>query len=131
MRIQVTGSYSRIQTGFSTYSNSQIQRSAKVESNVSEMVEGMRDISAEIAQTDVDGIRIDNLEDLADYNYIVAGTVGNLLTDVFTYKHDFEDEDRLYEISERFWTFSSDCEYNQRSLMIISRKMPYSYLIVW
>jgi|AntDeeMinimDraft_5_1070356.scaffolds.fasta_scaffold00046_33 farnesyl-diphosphate farnesyltransferase len=90
---------------FNVFEQSDPEIRKRVESNVSEMVEGMRDISAEIAQTDVDGIRIDNLEDLADYNYIVAGTVGNLLTDVFTYKHDFEDEDRLYEISEDFGHF--------------------------
>ncbi len=63
-----------------------------VEYNVGEMVEGMRDISSEIAETEAEGIRIDDFEELADYNYIVAGTVGNLLTDIFTYEQDFEDE---------------------------------------
>lgn len=76
-----------------------------VEHNVGEMVEGMRDVSSEIAETEADGIRIDDLDELADYNYIVAGTVGNLLTDIFTYKHEFEDEDRLYELSEDFGHF--------------------------
>lgn len=76
-----------------------------VEYNVGEMVEGMRDISSEIVETEADGIRIDDFDELADYNYIVAGTVGNLLTDIFTYKNDFEDEDRLYELSEDFGHF--------------------------
>ena len=76
-----------------------------VETNVSEMVEGMRDNSQNIAGTDNQGIRINDLDELADYNYIVAGTVGNLLTDVFTYEHDFDDEDRLYELSEDFGHF--------------------------
>jgi farnesyl-diphosphate farnesyltransferase len=78
-----------------------------VEKNVGEMVEGMRDISSEIAETETGGIRIDNLDELADYNYIVAGTVGNLLTDIFTHKRNFGymDEERLYEISEDFGHF--------------------------
>ena len=77
----------------------------RVKTNVGEMVEGMRDTSAEIAETNSEGIRIDNFDELSEYNYIVAGTVGNLLTDVFSYKHDFENEKRLYELSEDFGHF--------------------------
>jgi len=76
-----------------------------VEHNVGEMVEGMRDISSETAENETEGIRIGDFDELADYNYIVAGTVGNLLTDIFTYENNFEDEDRLYELSEDFGHF--------------------------
>lgn len=76
-----------------------------IEYNVGEMVEGMRDVSSEVAETKVAGIRIDDFDELADYNYIVAGTVGNLLTDIFTHKNEFENEDRLYDLSEDFGHF--------------------------
>jgi farnesyl-diphosphate farnesyltransferase len=81
----------------------EIRRS--VEYNVGEMVEGMRNVSSDIAESEAEGIRIDDFDELADYNYIVAGTVGNLLTDIFTYNQNFDEEDRLYELSEDFGHF--------------------------
>lgn len=68
--------------------------------NVGEMTEGMK----EICRRYPEGIRIGDTEEFEEYCFYVAGTVGNLLTDLFSEYGNFEDqlESRLYDRAEEF-----------------------------
>lgn len=56
--------------------------------NVGEMTQGMKEICASSSE----GIRIEDRDEFEDYCFYVAGTVGNLLTDLFVYEGDFDQE---------------------------------------
>ncbi|SEO77131.1 farnesyl-diphosphate farnesyltransferase [Halogranum amylolyticum] len=66
-----------------------------------ELVQGMAMFVERYADTD--GLRIQSREELEEYCYYAAGTVGNLITNLVT-RGDIDDErrNRLYETAEEF-----------------------------
>lgn len=70
---------------------------------VDEMSEGMADFCLRYDRNGFDGIRIGDLEEFHDYCHIVAGTVGDMLTDIFSYHEEMPGE--LSEYSESFGQF--------------------------
>ncbi len=60
--------------------------------NIDEMSAGMIEYSASSAENPYQGIRIENMAQFEDYCFYVAGTVGNLLTDLFAYHNDFSEQ---------------------------------------
>lgn len=70
-----------------------------VRQHVGEMVQGMQETVKD------DPIRIGSTEDFEEYCFHVAGTVGNLLTDLFSHNYDSigdETEEQLSRYSETF-----------------------------
>jgi len=68
--------------------------------NIGDMTEGMKEICARSEE----GIRIHDRDEFEQYYFYVAGTVGNLLTDLFVHQGDFdpETEQNLREYAEDF-----------------------------
>src|SRR5262249_5990992 len=71
--------------------------------SVFEMSQGMRDYTARGGQT---AITLNDTSDLDRYCYYVAGTVGNLLTEMFAYEFKIEDENWLKAQKERGYHFA-------------------------
>ena len=66
-----------------------------VRPHITEMIEGMKDIIDRYNGT----IRIKTMDEFSEYCYYVAGTVGNLLTEIFSYYHDL-DENTVTKMSK-------------------------------
>ena len=58
-----------------------------VRPHITEMIEGMKNI----INRHNDEIRIKTMDEFSEYCFYVAGTVGNLLTEIFSYFYDLED----------------------------------------
>lgn len=71
--------------------------------NVHEMSVGMRDYTARGGQS---AIELDDTADLDRYCYYVAGTVGNLLTEVFAYHCGITDPEWIKKQKERGYHFA-------------------------
>lgn len=71
--------------------------------NVHEMSVGMRDYTARGGQV---AIELNDTADLDRYCYYVAGTVGNLLTEVFAYHCGITDEEWIKRQKERGYHFA-------------------------
>jgi len=84
-------------TVFSSYEQFDGNSKTDVGESIIEMAEGM----AEYVARDEEGIRIRDDEDLHEYCHYAAGTVGELLTDLFADKEDV-DKEVLEENSEAY-----------------------------
>lgn len=65
---------------------------------VLEMIEGMR----EFCTTYPDGFRIKTRDELHRYCYIVAGTVGHMLTDFNEVRNEIQDPQKLYSYGQKY-----------------------------
>lgn len=74
---------------------------------VDEMSRGMSEFSQKYDRSGFDGIRINDMEELHDYCHFVAGTVGEMLTDIFSYHNDISESvsENLSNYSESFGQF--------------------------
>ena len=70
---------------------------------VDEMSRGMADFCLDYDREELDGIRIEDMDEFQDYCHFVAGTVGEMLTDIFSYHEDMPDD--LSNYSESFGQF--------------------------
>ena len=70
---------------------------------VDEMAMGMSEFSQRYDEQGFEGIRINDMEDFHDYCHFVAGTVGEMLTDIFEHHEEISDE--LSGYSESFGQF--------------------------
>lgn len=98
---QIDGSHWSIvrnaHTSFSSYEQFDQESKKIVGESVQEMAEGMTGyVQGE------QGIRLESEEELFDYCHFAAGTVGELLTDLFARKADEPDKDVLKENSEDY-----------------------------
>ncbi len=84
-------------TAFSSYEQFNQESKETVGKSVEEMAEGM----AEYVEGEK-GIRLKDEEDLFNYCHFAAGTVGDLLTDLFSRRADEVDEEFLRENSEDY-----------------------------
>lgn len=84
-------------TAFSSYEQFNQESKETVGESVEEMAEGM----AEYVEGE-HGIRLKDEEDLFDYCHFAAGTVGDLLTDLFSRRADEADKSVLRESSEDY-----------------------------
>lgn len=70
---------------------------------VDEMTRGMAEFSQRYDENGFEGIRIRDMDEFHDYCHFVAGTVGEMLTDIFEYHEDVSGN--LSEYSEPFGQF--------------------------
>lgn len=70
---------------------------------VDEMSRGMSEFSQKYDRNDFEGIRINDMDEFHDYCHFVAGTVGKMLTDIFSYHNELPEN--LSEYSEPFGQF--------------------------
>lgn len=89
-----------VMSSFQTF-DTQVQNS--MVDAVDEMSEGMAEFCLDYDRNGFDGIRIDDMEEFHDYCHVVAGTVGDMLTDIFSYHEEMPGE--LSEYSESFGQF--------------------------
>lgn len=70
---------------------------------VSELTEGMKIFVNRYSKKN--GIRIQNMEELEEYCYYVAGTVGRMITDILAVMYDVETEESLHTKAENYGLF--------------------------
>lgn len=78
--------------------DSEVEQSAR--EHTLELVNGMKTM----VDRHPDGIRIEDMDEFSEYCYYVAGTVGNLVTDVFSYECDLDEDTtgKLQDDAESF-----------------------------
>lgn len=83
---------------FRIYSNFDEGIQDCIEEPVLEMIDGMRDF----CNRHPDGIRIETNEELENYCYYVAGTVGNMLSNIVIYQNSIDKKDEIRSRAQEF-----------------------------